>query len=82
MTASKHPLKSAWQSKRKSKPLNEFIEMQELLTGAFPFTFLFGKSYECNALITPKQTEHLLLQYTNSAATNLELLFYLFDCKS
>ena len=32
--------------------------------------------------MNPKEMRHLLLQYTNAAATDRELLFYLFDCKS
>ncbi len=57
--------------------------MHNLLVGAFPQVFLFGRSYTTKkSFPTPTEIEHLLLQYTNSAATNQSLLFYLFDCKS
>ena len=71
-----------WKSERDAEPLNEFEEMQELLVSAFPTVFMFGITYKNDSLMNPKQMEHLLLQYTNSAATNRELLFYLFDCQS
>lgn len=71
-----------WRSERDSEPINEFGEMHTLLVTAFPTVFMFGVTYKTNSLMKPKQMEHLLLQYTNSAATNRELLFYLFDCQS
>ena len=75
--------KSAWVSERDAEPMNEFQDMQELLVGAFPQIFLFGKTYTTKTSFpTPQEIEHLLLQYTNAAATNRSLLFYLFDCKS
>ena len=71
-----------WQSTREEEPLNEFEDMQELLVGAFPQVFLLGKTYPERSLLNAVQMEHLLLQYTNVAATNRELMFYLYDCQS
>ena len=69
-------------STREEEPMNEFEDMQELLVGAFPQVFMLGQTYESNSLLNNVQMEHLLMQYTNAAATCRELLFYLFDCKS
>ena len=69
------------QSEREEEPLNEFTEMEELLTGAFPSVFLFGTAYSSKSTLSSSQVEHLLLQFTNEAATNKELLFYLYDCQ-
>ena len=78
-----HLSQTAWHSRRDTEPINEFTDMHNLLVGAFPQVFLFGKSYTKNpSLPLPSELEHLLLQYTAAAATTRELLFYLFDCKS
>ena len=71
-----------WESVRESTPIDEFNEMEELLTSAFPNVFLLGKAYGKKSLMSPAEMEHLLLQHTRAAATDRELLFYLFDCKS
>ena len=71
-----------WKSTREENPLNEFEDMQTLLVGAYPWVFLLGKTYPNNSLLNPGQMEHLLLQYTNAAATCRELLFYLHDCQT
>ena len=71
-----------FRSRREEEPLSEFDDMQELLTGAFPQVFMLGKTYDQSSLLKPDQMEHLLMQYTNAAATCRELLFYLFDCKN
>ncbi|MGL5934880.1 MAG: hypothetical protein ACRCZI_04580, partial [Cetobacterium sp.] len=78
-----HVANSAWLSERDHQPIDEFTDMQNLLVGAFPHIFLFGSSYKTKqALPTPSELEHLLLQHTNLPATSRELLFYLYDCKS
>ena len=59
---------STCQLSREDDPLNEFEEMQDLLTGAFPTVFLLGKSYTKNSLLNAEQMEHLLCQFTTSAA--------------
>ena len=74
--------RTAWEAKREPEPINEFTDMQELLVGAFPHVFMFGIAYKNNSLLQAQEMEHLLLQFTNAAATCRELLFYLFDCKS
>jgi len=66
-------------SAREHEPLCEFTEMEELLTGAFPEVFMLGKAYNRRSSLSNKQLEHLLLQFTNAAATNRGLLFYLYD---
>ena len=71
-----------WVTHREEDPVNEFEDMHELLVSAFPSVFMLGKSYPKKSLLDPHQMEHLLLQHTHAAATNKELLFYLFDCKS
>jgi hypothetical protein len=65
-------------SYREAIPINEFKEMEEQLTGAFPHIFMFGKAYGTNSLRT-EHFRHLLLQYTTTPATEKQLLFYLFD---
>ena len=69
-------------SVREEDPMDEFSDMQELLVGAFPQVFMLGQTYKRKSLLNHSQLEHLLMQYTNAAATNRELLFYLFDCQS
>ena len=71
-----------WATARDIEPVCELTDMHELLVGAFPSVFMLGLSYPRKSLLNPQQMEHLLLQHTNAAATNRELLFYLFDCKS
>ena len=71
-----------WTTAREMEPVCSLTNMQELLVGAFPSAFMLGLSYPRKSLLNPQQMEHLLLQHTNAAATNQELLFYLFDCKS
>jgi len=78
-TSSSH---EPFQSLHEESPLNEFEEMEELWVGAFPTIFLFGRAHGNHSLLNPRQMEHLLLQFTNAAATNRELLFFLFDAKS
>jgi hypothetical protein len=65
-------------SYREAIPINEFKQMEEQLTGAFPHIFMFGKAYGTNSLGT-EHFRHLLLQYTTTPATEKQLLFYLFD---
>ena len=67
------------ESNREREPLSEFDEMEELLTGAFPDVFMFGKTYGRNTFLNAMEWEHLLLQFTDAAATNNELQCYLYD---
>ena len=68
-------------SEREENPLNEFTDMENLLTGGFPDVFLFGRAYGMVSHLSAAQLEHLLLQHTCAAAMDHELLFYLFNCK-
>ena len=70
------------QARREDKPLSEFDDMQELLTGAFPTIFILGNTYKTRKMLNPKQLQHLLLQFTNIPAENHQLQCYLFDCRS
>ena len=72
----------SWKSRRDSDPLNEFEEMEMILTGAFPEVFLLGKAYGRCTSLTFQQMRHLLCQFTNAAGRNSELLFYLYDVMS
>jgi hypothetical protein len=72
----------AWKSRRDSDPLNEFEEMEMILTGAFPEVFLLGKAYGRCKSLTFAQMRHLLCQFTNAAGKSRELLFYLYDVMS
>jgi hypothetical protein len=46
-------------SYREAIPINEFKQMEEQLTGAFPHIFMFGKAYGTNSLGT-EHFRHLL----------------------
>jgi len=85
---SKNPV---WKSVREDDPLSEFEELDELLVGAFPQVFLFGRAHgqlgkeafaskPIKNRFSSKHIRHLLLQHTTAAATCRELLFCLFDC--
>ena len=71
-----------WEIGREEVPVNEFTSMDILLPGTFPDVFLLGKSYPKSSLPNKSQIRHLLLQFTNKAATNRQLLFYLFDTQA
>ena len=71
-----------WASRRASEPASKFdlIHGQEdLLAGAFPDVFPFGKVYGNQLDLKRSQIRHLLLQYNCHAATCRELIFYLFS---
>ena len=67
-------------SRRDRDPLNEYENGDETLAKAFPDVFMFGSAYgNKRPSIQKYQNEHLLLQYTTSAASNRPLLFQLFE---
>ena len=69
-------------SYRERDPLNEFQSGDEGLVKAFPDVFLFGTAYGGHRPnLNEGQVQHLLMQYTTSAASCRPLLFYLFDQK-
>ena len=69
-------------SRRSSAPVNEFEQGDMALVGANPDVFLLGRAYgKKKGTLTQKQTTHLLLQFTNNAASCSNLLFLLFDQK-
>jgi hypothetical protein len=71
-----------WKITRDEVPANEFTTMQDILPGTFPDVFLLGQTYASKGLPKKRQIRHMLLQFTNCAATNRQLLFYLFDTLS
>lgn len=72
----------AWMVTKDEVPENEFTAMDKLLPGTFPEIFLLGKAYEKSCLPSKSQIRHLLLQFTNAAATHRQLMFYLFDTQA
>ena len=69
---------------RESNPLNEFLDNEDLLTGAFPDVFMFGRltgtsDQKQSGSLNRKQRLHLLKQFTVRAATTPDLLFFLFN---
>ena len=71
------------QSFRGQDPLNEFLSGDDGLVKAFPDVFLFGSAYphKKRPSLAPNDIDHLLMQYTTTAASCQPLLFYLFDQK-
>ena len=68
---------------REANTINEFEKNDFLLCGAFPSIFMLGKAYPgSNGPLTTSQKRHLLLQFTNAAATNSELIFLLYNQQS
>ena len=68
-------------SKRSSVPLSEFDQNDIIFPGAFPDVFLLGKVYNRakQGSLSFKQRKHLLLQFTEAAATSQSIIFYMFD---
>ena len=68
-----------YSSERERNPVNEFENNDFILTGAFPFIFLYGTAYGRCSGLTNKQVRHLLLQFTNVPATSKDLIFFLYN---
>ena len=65
---------------RDKDPMNEYLTCDEGLVKAHPDVFLFGDAYRSKTpCLTPKQREHLLLQFTTAAASCQTLIFHQFD---
>lgn len=88
LNTKKHPTeKESWTAQTDEHPLSEFEDLEQLLVGAFPQIFILGIAYKFNkklesgkfTSLSKVHFKHLLLQYTTAAATNRELLFFLFD---
>lgn len=70
------------QSRRSQHPVNEFEDGQRAFLGGWPDVFLLGRGYASSPVrLADKEISHLLLQYTNAAASSVLLLFFLFDQK-
>ena len=65
--------------KRANTPLNEFTENDRLFYSAFPFVFLLGRGLQQVGSVPKAARRHLLLQYTNAAASCARLVHLLFD---
>ena len=66
-------------SNRIGSPLNEFTENDKLLCKSFPFIFILGKTYKTDKSLNSDQRHHLLKQFTNSAASTSEVMFFLYN---
>ena len=69
-------------SMRSENPLSEFDNGESILAGGWPDVFMLGNaSLGEKSSPSDAQVGHLLMQFTQNAATNRLLLFYLFDRK-
>ena len=69
-------------SYRDKNPLNEFLTGDEGLVKAHVDVFMLGTAYDQehkSPRLTPKQRQHLFMQYTTAAASSTGLIFHLFD---
>ena len=64
---------------RATEPINEFTENDRLFYSAFPFIFLLGRGLQQVGSVPKAARRHLLLQYTNAAASCARLIHLLFD---
>ena len=71
------------QSKRSQDPFNEFYDNHTVITMAHPTVFLlgtlFGHDQETQGSLTRLDRNHMLNQFTNAAATDQDLNFFMFD---
>ena len=69
------------ESRRANDPLSEWgLDGERAIAGAHPDVFLFGRAFAPGKTnIARAHMNHLLLQFTNNAATCRSLVFYLFD---
>ena len=69
-----------WLSRREATPLNEYENGDTIMAKSSPDLFMFGYAYHNSGPTLNKyEIEHLLLQFTTSAASNRPLLFQLFE---
>ena len=54
------------------------FKMKKILSGGFPHIFMYGKSYSKTGFLGMNYVRYLLLQFINFAATDPELLCFLF----
>ena len=78
-TDKKNDLNKLMISNRIGSPLNEFTENDKLLCKSFPFIFILGKTYKTDKSLNSDQRHHLLKQFTNSAASTSEVMFFLYN---
>ena len=66
-------------SKRDKDPVNSYTASDSPLLLSFPTVFLFGeKSKKLGTSVSCKHVNHLMRQFTNNAATNVQLQAYIF----
>ena len=68
-------------SRRERSPLNDYENGDVTLAKASPDVFIFGRAYGKGPTLNTFENEHLLMQYTASAASNRPLIFHLFESK-
>ena len=59
--------------------INEFVQNDKILSRGFPHIFMYGKAYSKPGSLGMKYVRHLLLQFSNFAATDTELICLLFN---
>ena len=64
---------------RGDQPINEFVQNDKILSGEFPHIFMYGKAYFKTGSLGMNYVRHLLLQFTNFAATDTELICLLLN---
>ena len=64
---------------RGDQPINEFVQNDKILSGGFPHIFMYGKAYSKPGALGMNHVRHLLLQFSNFAATVTELICVLFN---
>lgn len=70
------------ESRREKYPLNDYENGDETNAKASPDVFMFGTAYgNKGPTLNTYESEHLLMQYTTSAASNRPLIFHLFESK-
>lgn len=74
--------KQLYASRRERDPLNDYENGDETLAKASPDVCIFGTAYgNKGPVLHDNEIEHLLMQYTTSAARNRPLLFQLFESR-
>lgn len=60
--------------------INEYTDIQNIMSGAFPYTFLL--SYPYNTIPNDKEIKHMMEQATNELSSNTLLIMYIYDLRA